>query len=118
MDEVAEVITDIKVNKCDIQNILGKYVTIEGNKVIWHDLNYSGKFSEEMNYALNDNLYVCGDSLFVWTFPCKIFSLFKEVYVMTYLFPAQIQKYYFDIHQVAYEYYKVIGSQTEGYLAR
>ena len=115
MDEVAEVITDIKVNKCDIELIVNNYATIENNKLIWYDMEYSGRFSDIMIQALNDNVYVCGDSLFIWTFPCNIFSLFKEVYVMTYLFPAQIQKYYFDIHIIAYEYFKVLGNQMEGY---
>lgn len=115
MDEVAEVITDIKINKCDIEFIIEHCATVEGNRLIWHDMNYSGRFSDVMTQALNDNVYVCGDSLFIWTFPCNIFSLFKDVYVMTYLFPAQIQKYYFDIHGMAYEYYKVCGNHLKGY---
>ena len=34
---------------------------------------------------------------------------------MTYLFPAQIQKYYFDINGMEYQYFKVVGSQSKGY---
>lgn len=115
MDEVAEVITEIKISKCDIRLVLDNYATIEGNKLIWHAMDYSGRLSDVMTQALNNNLYICGDSLFVWTFPCNIFNLFKDVYLLTYLFPSQIQKYYFDIHGMEYQYYKVVGNQSEGY---
>jgi len=115
MDEVADVIAEIEINKHDIELILESYASIENNKLVWHKMDYSGRFSDIMIQALNDNVYVCGDSMFVWTFPCNIFSLFQDVYVLTYLFPAQIQRYYFDIHSMDYEYYKVAGNQSDGY---
>lgn len=117
MDEVADVITGIKIDKCDIENILDKYASVENNKLVWHDTSYSstGRFADIMIQAMNDNVYVCGDSLFIWTFPCNIFGLFKDVYVMTYLFPAQVQYYYFNIHNMSYEYYKVVGNYDTGF---
>jgi hypothetical protein len=47
------------------------------------------------------------DSVLIWQFPVRIFEKFKEVYIMTYLFPGQIQKYYFDLYDIDYSYYKI-----------
>lgn len=43
-----------------------------------------------------------------WEFPSDVFAKFNEVYVLTYLFNAQIQKYYFDLHNIDYELLSVI----------
>ncbi|WP_230178376.1 hypothetical protein [Peribacillus sp. Bi134] len=36
-----------------------------------------------------------------------VFQAFKEVYVLTYLFESQEQKYYYDLYELDYEYYAV-----------
>ena len=46
-----------------------------------------------------------------WLFPIEVFESFKEVIVLTYLFDAQIQKYYFDINNISYDY--IYTKQTE-----
>lgn len=76
-------------------------------KVIWKDsLDYSGKFNEVKEYALSDNLYAVLDkenetvSVFVWSFPAEVFSMFEHVYIMTHLFDGQFQKYYYDYHKI------------------
>lgn len=39
----------------------------------------------------------------MWTFPTEIFNAFDEVIILTYMFKAQIQRYYYDLHGVEYE---------------
>ena len=43
----------------------------------------------------------------MWTFPADIFSAFKEVYVMTYMFKSQLQRYYYDLHGINYKFFSV-----------
>jgi hypothetical protein len=43
----------------------------------------------------------------MWEFPADIFKQFKGVYVLTYLFDAQIQKYYYDMNNIQYDKYIV-----------
>jgi hypothetical protein len=40
----------------------------------------------------------------MWVFPVEVFKSFKEVYILTYLFHAQEQRYYYDMNDVQYEY--------------
>jgi hypothetical protein len=39
---------------------------------------------------------------------CEDVSLFEQVYILTYLFDGQIQKYYYDLHGIQYDYYAVV----------
>ena len=40
----------------------------------------------------------------VWAFPITIFESFKEVYILTYMFDAQLIKGYFEYHGIGYQY--------------
>lgn len=42
-----------------------------------------------------------------WTFPCEIFQLFEEVFVLTYLFNCQLQSYYYSYFGIDCEYYSI-----------
>jgi len=118
MDEVFDVVIDVKMNKVDVENILTNYTTVEDNKLIWIDESYpdqDGRFSDIKQMARLGNLMVFNGSFFLWLFPVEFFNKFNEVYVMTYLFPGQVQRYYFDMHGVQYEYYSVNGDSEVGY---
>ena len=54
----------------------------------------------------NSVIIINGKALF-WNFPVEIFKSFKEVYILTYIFDAQVQKYYYDFHDIKYDYYEV-----------
>lgn len=56
------------------------------------------------NPIKNGDCYFFNNVLMLWTFPCDIFKAFKEVYILTYMFKGQIQRYYFDMNDVEYEY--------------
>lgn len=55
--------------------------------------------------ALNNNLMYFKDNILIWNFPADVFQLFKEVYILTYMFDAQIQKYYYDLNNIKYQKY-------------
>ena len=51
----------------------------------------------------NHCLYKIDDKFFLWHFPHEIFALFKQVYVLTYLFDGSLMKYYFDLCGLTYD---------------
>lgn len=80
----------------------------EGGKVKWNeDLKFETMFSDVRDYAITGNLYLVNNA-FVWSFPAKIFSRFEQVYILTYLFDGQIQRYYYDLHNIKYQYCAVV----------
>lgn len=119
LDEVFDVVIDLKYSKADIQGILDYYATVdEHNRLVWTSERYTdenAKYGEIIKLSKLGKVLVFDNSLFLWLFPVEFFKKFSDVYIMTYLFPGQIQKYYFDMHNLLYDYYKVIGNQQEGY---
>ena len=73
--------------------------------VVWTDDAYDGtKFREIKLMAKNRTLMLIDGVLLLWNFPSDIFTVFKEVYILTYMFDAQIQKYYYDINNIEINY--------------
>lgn len=114
LDEALEVIKELKVSPDDTKMLLKEWMKHDENGLIQWDTKkeslqgvYNGKFQTVRRYALNNNLIMHNGVILLWNFPPDIFKLFKESYILTYLFSAQLQKYYFDIHGIEYEYYNV-----------
>lgn len=106
LDEVADVVEQLDISKRDIEILINeKIIEInEEGKVYWIDDTYKGKFNSLKNPIKNGDCYFFNNILMLWTFPCDIFKAFKEVYILTYMFKGQIQRYYFDMNDVEYEY--------------
>lgn len=129
LDEVMEVVKQLEVSKADIQMLLNEKWIINDNGIIhWNtdkeelEGEYKGEFVTVKRLALNNNLILYNGAVLFWNFPADIFKLFKEVYVLTYLFDAQIQKYYYDMNNINYEKYisilennEYIFKKNEGY---
>lgn len=78
--------------------------------------NNEGEYQEtrykDIKYlAESNNLYYFNKTVLFWTFPVSVFKAFKEVYIMTYLFECQQQKYYYDMHKINYEYKSIKSSE-------
>lgn len=78
------------------------------------DNKLDSKYKDIRDLALSGNLYYADKLAFVWNFPAKVFKAFEDVYLLTYLFDGQIQRYYYDLHGIEYEYYGV-EKDTDGY---
>ena len=104
LDEVCQVVEIVDLSKSDLTNILEKHAHVEDNLLIWDDHDYKGRYDDIKTMALNKSLVVFGDCLIMWNFPVDIFKSFKEAYILTYMFKAQQQKYYYDFYNVQYEY--------------
>lgn len=119
MDEVANVVDEYSISKQDYQVLVNTYTTInpETKQLIWkneHD-NYIGKFENEKRLCELGSLVCYGDSLMVWLFPIETFNSFREIYILTYRFDLQMQKYYYDYYKLPYKYLSVVGDSMDTY---
>jgi hypothetical protein len=108
LDEVMDVIEKATVSPSDMRLLLDKeYIQIINNRVIWTapEIEYEyGRFDDIKLLAKAGNLFYHRDRFLIWAFPPQVFKAFENVYVMTYLFNAQIQRYYFDLYGIEYEF--------------
>ncbi len=108
MDEVGEVVKEEHLSKDDLTMLVETGILViddETNKVAVTDKyeTYKGKFDTVVKNAALGRLIHAHGSLLIWQFPIDIFDKFREVYNLTYLFGGQLQKYYYDLHQVPME---------------
>ena len=112
LDEVMNVIEQVgNITKDDINNLFDqKLIEIsneENNQVRWLDDDYNGRYNDIKAMAQANTLYYVNNTLIIWAMPVEIFKSFDEVYLATYQFKCQIQKYYYDYFNVEYEYYHI-----------
>lgn len=112
VDEVLDVLTPLKAITKDDVALLIDSGAIEMNndgRVLWKkDKTFNSKYDEIRDYALAGNLYTNGDKTFIWNFPPKVFDMFHESYILSYLFDGQKLKYFFDLHNISYQSFSVI----------
>lgn len=116
LDEVADVVSMYnKMSKADTKYFLDKFVTPDENGyLIWNEENMPSesmetisRFYKEMILCKNKNLILIKDKIMYWELPVSIFKCFKEVYILTYIFQGSLQKAYFDLANIEYEYLSV-----------
>jgi hypothetical protein len=122
LDEVMEVIKQLEVSPSDVQMLLNeKWIINNNNQIEWNtekeniEGEYTGEFSTVKRLALNKNLILHNGKILFWNFPADIFKLFKEVYILTYMFDAQLQKYYYDMNNITYEKY-ISVNENDSYI--
>ncbi|UTR09430.1 hypothetical protein MM300_16220 [Evansella sp. LMS18] len=118
LDEVMQVIDNLGVKRDDILTLLeSKRIGIDENhRVHWLRQDYEeGKFTTVKMTADAGNLYLYRKSFIVWTFPPAAFKAFKNVYVMTYLFEGQLQRAYFDLFDIPFQYLAIKQGDDQRY---
>lgn len=119
MDEVANVIEEYNLSKQDFEILKNTYVEInpDTKQLIWKEeySDYVGKFENEKRLCELGSLVCYGNSLMVWLFPIETFNSFRNIYILTYYFDKQMQKYYYDYYGVEYTYWSVEGDFLEDY---
>lgn len=108
LDEVTDVVEPYNITKDDIDDILNisKYAHIDENHfVVWDKPDYAGRFSDLKRLCDIGSVVEYNGNVVIWLFPIKSFVSFKEVFILTYLFDGQIQKWYYDFHGVNYKWY-------------
>lgn len=93
------------VHKDDINYLLIKgSISIGADGFIdWIDEDIDTRYNPIKILAQNHSLFYVNQKLLMWRYPPEIFSLFEKVYIMTYLFPASVLKYYFDFCKFPYQ---------------
>jgi hypothetical protein len=51
----------------------------------------------------------------LWLFPVETFRAFRDIYILTYMFNAQTQKYYYDYYGITYKKLYVSGDSVDTY---
>ena len=118
MDEVTDVIEPYSIEKVDLDVLLDKFATVnkETGLIEWNGQDdYNGRFREEKHLCEMGCLAMYGDSVMLWMFPVKIFNAFRESYILTYMFGAQMQKYYYDYYGIEYRYLYTDGNNQLDY---
>ena len=117
LDEVMDVVQQIPLTKADqtllfdeskILRVDDLHNVILGEGAERYIEEGNGKFAELIHMAKLGRLFKFQDIVILWEFPVNIFRYFKEVWILTYLFDGQIQKYFFDFYDVEYKKYTVI----------
>lgn len=111
LDEVLNVINPISITKYDLGFLIdGKVIEVdkETGVIKWLKDDYTGKFEDLKHLSKNDNLFLFNNTFIFWTLHKKAFLVFKEIYILTYLFDGQIQRYYYDLHGFEYKKYSVV----------
>lgn len=119
LDEVTNVIEPYNISKEDFQTLKKEYVDIDSETglIKWKSekSNYTGKFSEEKRLCeLNCLAYYAGDVM-MWLFPIEAFNAFKKIYILTYMFNSQIQRYYYDFYNLPYKFIYISGNGINTY---
>lgn len=68
----------------------------------WTGSELDMRYSDVRTLAENKCLFKVNEKFFVWTFPADIFTLFDEVYILTYRFEGSILQAYFKLHEIDY----------------
>lgn len=119
MDEVTEVIEEYPITKDDLDMLRENYVDIEEKTGLlkWNENEYlyEGRFSDIKKLCELKSLAVYSGDILMWLFPVEVFEAFDEVYILTYMFSAQIQRYYYDFYNIPYSYCYVTGNSIDTY---
>jgi hypothetical protein len=107
LDEVLSAIDPYDEIKKDDMKLLqdsGCISIDEDGFVIWNQdkADYDTQYNRIKILAENKSLLYVNQKLLLWRYPPEIFTLFDNVYILTYLFDASILKNYFDLYHIQY----------------
>ena len=104
LDEVANVVEPLNISHSDLKLILENCATVQDDgKLVWYATDYKGEFEKYKRLCDLGSLMVCNNTVFLWMFPVSVFEAFKEIYILTYLFDAQLQSYYYRYYNIEWD---------------
>ena len=117
IDEVVNVVNITRVSKYDAE-ILSDSGCVEidsDGKMRWIEKEYNGVFDDTKKTIETNDIFMYGDNVWVGLLPMDLFTSFKNVYIMTYMFDGQLQRGYFDMQGISYSYKYISGDSVENY---
>jgi hypothetical protein len=120
LDEVMNVVEEFPLNRDDFKLMINNNMVFveEGTGVIrWNENSeyQNTKYNEIKVLSKTENLIYFENTVLFWSFPVSVFQAFKEIYILTYLFQCQEQKYYYDMYNLDYSY-KAVQKISEKYV--
>ena len=119
MDEVTDVVEEYPITNDDVKNLLNTYCYVDNSsgKMWWREdqQNYEGKFSDIKDMCNSGSVVMARNHMLLWLFPVEVFNAFEEVYILTYMFNAQVQCYYYNYCQIPFRYLYVVGDDPSNY---
>lgn len=118
MDEVTDVIEKYDISDADFKVLHENFADIDEDTGLlrWKASDdYHGKFAEEKRLCELNSLAYYGGSIMIWLFPIEAFNAFRHIYILTYMFKAQLQRYYYDYYHLPYQYIFVKGNSKDTY---
>lgn len=113
MDEVTDVVEKYPISEDDFRLLKEEFVTVDDETGLLHwrpdKDDYYGRFTQEKNLCDLNSLALYGNTVMMWLFPIEVFNAFREIYILTYMFEAQIQRYYYDFYKLLYDYIYIYG---------
>ncbi len=114
MDEVGNLFQPLDISEWDKEILMSNFLEID-------QYGYAGWKKEMAGYngSFNDVKLLCqkhrvignrtkdGNGMLFYLYPRNMFRVFKQVFVLTYLFHAQVQRCYFDLCHLTYDYWYV-----------
>lgn len=119
LDETVDIMKMSNLKSCDV-NMLSRANIVKNDDgvVRWIDDTYElenkngdGVFSEEVRLSKSKNLLSHDDVMYYWSLPPELFGCFESVYVLTYLFRAQLLRCFLEMYNLPYDY---IGVKKDG----
>ena len=80
------------------------------------DEGYNGRYNDLMKRAMTGELFYLNNTMLLYSYPIELLRSFEDVYVLTYMFAAQTQRYYFDMKGLKYDYIGTRKSPDGGYI--
>lgn len=115
MDEVAEVVETLDISKSDLQIILGKTELQDNGLLKWTDKEYTGELWNYRRLCELNAVFYHNNTALLYLFPVDCFKAFRKVYILTYMFDAQVQRYYYDFYGAKFRYIGVDGDRIDNY---
>jgi len=123
MDEVMDIIDiDDTIDSTELKDMIDSdIIKLKGTNVSKIKQVESGtrenlkKYEHYRKMASNNRLIYFQNKALIWLFPANVFEAFSDVYNLTYLFDGSLQKAYYDLHKIQYDFYSIVGDRTTGY---
>ena len=115
VDEAQSISGGLTTTKYDTK-FLKRLVTIsDDDGVAWNVDDYEGVYDKYKDVIKSGNVYQYNDSFWVTIMPPELFRVFDDIYIMTYMFQDQMQRCYFDMVGLPYQYLYVSGDNLDNY---
>jgi len=108
------------INEGDMKSLLSKKFMVmhDDYSISWVDQeNTLSKYESLKNLSERKSLFFIDEKILIWSFPVEVFreGVFSKIYVLTYLFDAQIQSLYYRYFDIEYTKYSVFKNVDGSY---